>query len=85
MGTARSTTPVSGGVPSRRAYDVPEVAVLLAGVSERYVWSLIARKELGSIKIGARRVVPAEDLEAFIERLRADEAQARAGVVPAAA
>lgn len=76
-GTERLSSPATGGVPQRRAYTVPEVAELLAGVSERYVWDLIARNELGSIKIGARRVVPAEELEAFVDKLRADERRLR--------
>lgn len=77
-GTEHSDGPADGGIPRRAAYPVPEVAVLLGGVTERYVWTLLSRNELTSVKIGGRRLVPAEDLEAFIARLREEERQARA-------
>jgi excisionase family DNA binding protein len=54
------------------------VAVLLGGVTERYVWTLLSRNELTSVKIGGRRLVPAEDLDQFIANLREQERQARA-------
>jgi excisionase family DNA binding protein len=79
LGSANEISPEVGSVPQRRAYEVPEVARLLAGVSERYVWQLIATGALGSMKMGRRRVVPEEDLDAYVERLREEERQLRAG------
>ncbi len=38
------------------------------GVSPRTVATLVARKELGSRKIGRRRIVPLAALEAFLRR-----------------
>lgn len=77
-GTERGTAPTHGSIPQRRAYNVPEVAVLLGGVTERYVWTLLSTGELESVKIGARRLIPAEAIDAFIARLRADEKRVRA-------
>lgn len=75
-GTANLDAPADGR--ARDVYPVPEVAERLAGVSERFVWSLIASGDLESIKVGHRRVVPAESLRAYIEKLRDDERQVRA-------
>jgi excisionase family DNA binding protein len=78
-GTASDDSPANGNIPKRLVHSVPEVAVLL-GVSVRYVWDLIARNELESIKIGVRRVVPVESLEAFIAWRRAEEQRVREAV-----
>jgi excisionase family DNA binding protein len=77
-GTEHSDSAADGTIPRRAAYPVPEVAVLLGGVTERYVWTLLSRNELTSVKVGGRRLVPADDLDAFIEKLREQERQARA-------
>lgn len=58
-------------------YSVTKVVELLS-VSERYVWMLIERGELKSVKVGNRRLVPAEDLRDFVDSLRAEEDAARA-------
>lgn len=50
----------------RRAYPLPEVAALLGGLSLRTVYNHLGTGELRAIKIGGRRVVLAEDLEAFL-------------------
>lgn len=63
--------------PGPLLHSVPKVAELLS-VTPRYVWLMIDRGELKSVKIGTRRLVPAEDLREFINRLREDEAQASA-------
>lgn len=47
------------------------------GVTKTKVF--IARGELRSIKVGARRLIHARDLEAFAERLRAEQAGATGG------
>ncbi|MET9303228.1 hypothetical protein ABZX66_28295 [Micromonospora aurantiaca] len=55
------------------------MAVLLGGVTERYVWKLIdnGNGPLRSFVLGKRRVVYYEDLDAFIRQLRDDELRAR--------
>lgn len=70
--------PSNSSIPERTAYPVPEVAKLLGGVNERYVWTLISTGELPSFKVGRRRLVADIDISAFVERLRADDDKARA-------
>lgn len=76
----------SDEIPGRLAYSVPEVAVLLGGVTERYVWKLIdnGNGPLRSFVLGKRRVVYHEDLDAFIRELRDDELRARTAAADAA-
>lgn len=76
-GTEITGSPANGGMPTRRAHSIPEVASLL-GITDRFVWTLIKRGDLESIKIGARRVVPVESIDSFIERRREEERQVRA-------
>lgn len=54
----------------RDLYPVPDAAHRL-GISEAYVWQLIADGSLGSVKLGQRRLVPRPALEAFIASLPA--------------
>lgn len=56
---------------SRLAYKPAEVAERL-GVSVRYVWTLIETGELNTVPLAGRKMVLAEDLDAFIERLKAE-------------
>lgn len=74
-------------IPGRLAYSVPEVAVLLGGVTERYVWKLLdnGNGPLRSFVLGKRRVVYHEDLDAFIRELREDELKARTAAAGTAA
>lgn len=74
----------SDEVPGRLAYTVPEVAVLLGGVTERFVWKLLASGELPGFMLGGRRVVFHEDLDAMLRKLRDDELKARAMAADAA-
>lgn len=71
-------TPPDGSIPERVAYEVPEVARLLGGVTVRYVWTLISTGELQSFKLGRRRMVAKTDIDAFIAKLREDDQRARA-------
>ncbi|AKU19262.1 hypothetical protein VV02_23930 [Luteipulveratus mongoliensis] len=48
---------------------VAEVCSLLS-VSRWQVYRLINGRELGSVKIGRRRLVPRVDLDAFVDALR---------------
>jgi excisionase family DNA binding protein len=62
----------------------PKEAAETLGVSRARLYQLLATGELGSVKIGASRRVPADDLLAFVARLRS-ESPAPAGVKPTAA
>lgn len=52
--------------------------MLLGGVTERYVWTLISTGQLKSMTLGRRRVVAREDIDAFLLHLREQEQVARA-------
>lgn len=79
--SAANVSPTDRGtIPHRDVHDVPEVAVLLGGISERYVWRLIADGELISFTVGRRRMVARTDLDAYIARMRQEAAQARAAL-----
>lgn len=75
--SAELLAPIERSVPYREAYSVPEVATLLGGASERWVWGLVEQGELPSFKLGGKRLVSRRNLTEFIERLCADEQQAR--------
>jgi excisionase family DNA binding protein len=49
----------------------PEEAAQVLGLSRARLYELMARGEVRSVKIGASRRVPLADLEAFVQRLRA--------------
>jgi excisionase family DNA binding protein len=49
----------------RLALNVPQAAWLL-GVSPNFVWSLIAKGELGSFTLGRKRMVARSEIERFI-------------------
>jgi hypothetical protein len=75
--SAGSTTQAEQSIPYREAYTVPEIAVLLGGASERWVWTQVDTGELPSFKASGRRLVARADLLAYIDGLRADELKAR--------
>ncbi|MGB5755359.1 MAG: helix-turn-helix domain-containing protein [Acidimicrobiales bacterium] len=52
------------------AYSVDEVAELLS-LGRTKVVALVSSGEILSIKVGGRRLIPRQDLFAFIERMRA--------------
>ena len=81
LGSADNNSGERGIIPHRDAYPVPEVAVLLGNVSERYVWQLIGTGALMSFKSGRLRLVARKDLDAYIDALREDELRARAAAV----
>lgn len=80
LGSADRNSGKLGSVPERAAHPVPEVAALLGGVGERYVWKLIATGELPSFKSGRLRLVARQDLDAYIDKLREEEQRLRAAV-----
>jgi excisionase family DNA binding protein len=77
-GSTREITPSGGSVPERIAHGVPEIAQLLGGVSERYVWTLIEAGDLESFTVGRRRMVRRTAIDEFIDRLTEDERKVRA-------
>lgn len=58
--------------PVKRAYTLDEAAQSL-GIKRSLLYSLIRTGEIASILIGARRVVPATALDAYLQRLCAEQ------------
>ena len=58
--TMKNTT-----VGERMAYSIPEAAAM-AGVSRSLVYKQMGAGRLGAIKIGKRRLIPADALRAWI-------------------
>lgn len=56
----------------RKLYRVEEAALEL-GISRARFYQLLARGEVASVKIGASRRVPAAALDAYINRLCAEQ------------
>lgn len=71
-------------VPRRALYSLEETAILLGGVTPKHVEHLIAAGTLESIKLGRRRLVPAQGIASMIETLRAEAKAARAKAEAAA-
>ena len=69
-----SDTTMSTG--DKLAYNVDEAAELLS-IGRTMVFQLIAEGRLGSLKIGNRRLIPRQDLEAFIAELRTPAVRSR--------
>ena len=57
---------------SRLLYRPSEAAESL-GISRARLYQLLAGGELGSVKIGASRRIPAAELDAFVRRLRSEQ------------
>jgi len=55
----------------QRMLSIPEAAIWL-GVSERFVYALISRGELRSVKVGRRRLIDTRDAEQFINERKED-------------
>lgn len=55
--------------PEYRLYSVAEAAEALA-VSERSAWRLVASGDLETVKLGARRLVPADFLDEYVAKNR---------------
>lgn len=49
----------------------PQEAADELGISRARLYQLLAAGEIGSVKIGASRRVPLADLDAYVQRLRA--------------
>lgn len=55
----------------RRLLSVDDVSALL-GVTRRYVYQMLYAGQLESVKLGRRRLVPADSVDALVARLRAE-------------
>jgi len=69
-------------LPQRMLVDVNEACGLL-GVRRTFLFGLLARGEIRSVKVGRLRKIARTDLDAYVERLRA-EAGPGSGDAPAA-
>lgn len=58
-----------GGEP-RRLLSVDDVGRTLGGITRRQVYRMLDSGELESVKLGRRRLVPADAVDALINRLR---------------
>ena len=65
----RQTAPDRQGGESR-LLSVDDVSRTLGGITRRQVYRMLATGELESVKLGRRRLVPADAVEALINRLR---------------
>jgi excisionase family DNA binding protein len=61
----------------RLLYDMDEARGQIGGLCRRQLERLIARGELESVTVGRRRMVPADALKTFVDRLRAQQNGAR--------
>jgi excisionase family DNA binding protein len=57
-----------------RLVDIRTAGKLLGGIGRSHVYELLGIGELESVKIGRRRMVLVDSIDAYIERLRAVEA-----------
>ena len=64
----------SGQMPPQPILLTMAEACTVLRVSRWTLNMLIQRRQLGTIKIGSRRLIPMADLQNYIERLRADGA-----------
>jgi excisionase family DNA binding protein len=61
---------------AERLLSVPEAAAVL-GMSERWMWTQVLGRQLPTVRLGRRRLIRREDLDAFISsRVDRDEAEA---------
>jgi excisionase family DNA binding protein len=61
-----------------RLLHAPVEAARLLAISQSQLFELLARGELGSVKIGRLRRIPHDELTAYVDRLRTAEARATA-------
>ncbi|GEM_PF-3329789 len=58
----------------RVIYPIDEARTLLGGIARQTVYDLISAGKLTSIKIGRRRLIPAESIEACSRLLQSEQA-----------
>lgn len=54
---------------TKLAYSVPEAAEAVS-LSKGYLWDLVLKGEIRSVKIGKRRLIPADALQEFLAGAR---------------
>jgi Helix-turn-helix domain len=69
-----STPIVDDTRPDARLADVPTTSTILGGVSRSELYEMFARGDLETVKIGRRRMVLVSSIDAYIDRLRIEEA-----------
>lgn len=47
---------------------------LTVGIGRSMAWELVRTGRIASVKLGARRLVPRDEIERFVERLRSEQA-----------
>lgn len=52
-----------------------ETAAVAIGIGRTALFGLLVTRELESVKVGTRRLIPVEALETYVERLRRDQAE----------
>lgn len=70
MKTHRDTMPIDTDTPDcfdHLAYSIPAAAKAIS-VSRATVWRLVAAGEIPTFKLGARTLIKADELRAFVER-----------------
>lgn len=55
---------------TRLLYPMSEAAAQLGGITERKLWKMIANGEIDSVKIGRRRMIAADALDAYVQKLQ---------------
>lgn len=60
------------GPPHKLLYGIDEAGPMI-GVRRSKIYELIASGDLESVKLGKRRLIPADSLAALVARLRAGE------------
>jgi excisionase family DNA binding protein len=70
--------PARASSPGRLLYSVEEAAELL-GIGRTFMFHLVASGEIESFKIGNRRKIHREAIDAYVNRLRAEQLAAADG------
>lgn len=55
--------------PERLLLSIPQVGDALGGIARSYVYVLLSRGEIPTVKIGRRTMVRASDLDAYVKSL----------------
>lgn len=64
---------LTAGQGEKLAYTVTEACAAL-GLGRTTLFDLLGRKEILSVKVGRRRLIPADHLHAYMDRLVAEQA-----------
>ena len=70
MKTTKADGGVEVGMGERLLYTIDSAREMLGGLARSYLYELMARGVLSSVKVGRRRMIARRDLEEFVERLR---------------